>query len=133
MKILAWNCRGLGNQLAIPTLRLLLRQQDPDLVFLSETKLQQQEFERLRFKVYYDNGFNVSCCDKRGGLGLLWRSSLDIEVLSSNNNMIDVWIKKEEEGRSSDLQGSMDTLMYLTGVDLGKSSRIYIEETSHVG
>jgi len=39
MKILSWNCRGLGNPAAVRALRKILKITCPDVVFLSETKL----------------------------------------------------------------------------------------------
>jgi exonuclease III len=39
MKILAWNCRGLARPVAVWTLRRLIRDQSPDILFLSETKI----------------------------------------------------------------------------------------------
>ena len=38
MIILAWNCRGLGLDLAVGELRDLVRSYNPAVVFLSETK-----------------------------------------------------------------------------------------------
>lgn len=45
--------------MAIPALRLQKRQQDPDLVFLSETKLLSQEFDKVKRKIAYLNGIRV--------------------------------------------------------------------------
>jgi exonuclease III len=39
MKIISWNCRGLGNPTAVRALKKLLKTQCPDLVFLMETRL----------------------------------------------------------------------------------------------
>lgn len=100
MKVLAWNCRGLRNQLVIPALCLQVRQQDPDLVFLSETKLLQHEFERLKGKISFPRCFSVSSSDRRGGLGLLWKEHFGVEILIASNNVIDTKIKMEEEGKS---------------------------------
>lgn len=38
MKILAWNCRGLGNPQTCKTLKHLIRIHLPNILFLSETK-----------------------------------------------------------------------------------------------
>ena len=37
MKILAWNCKGLENRLAVQELVDIVQAQDPSIVFLSET------------------------------------------------------------------------------------------------
>jgi exonuclease III len=37
MSLLSWNCRGLGNSSAVPTLRDLVRKYKVDVIFLCET------------------------------------------------------------------------------------------------
>ena len=37
MKIIAWNCRGPGNRLAVQELVDIVQAQDPSIVFLFET------------------------------------------------------------------------------------------------
>jgi len=39
MKILAWNCKGLGKPHAVKALQQLLKVHSHDVVFLSETKI----------------------------------------------------------------------------------------------
>ncbi|MCI72567.1 RNA-directed DNA polymerase (Reverse transcriptase), partial [Trifolium medium] len=39
MKLISWNCRGLGNPTAVRALKKLIKDQSPDIVFLMETKL----------------------------------------------------------------------------------------------
>ena len=49
MKIISWNCRGLGNG---PTVRSLLemgRAEDPDILFLCETSMTEKELDRFRW------------------------------------------------------------------------------------
>ncbi|CAL9224867.1 unnamed protein product, partial [Arabidopsis halleri] len=38
MKVLSWNCQGLGNKATIGYLRDIWKQHRPDFLFLSETK-----------------------------------------------------------------------------------------------
>jgi exonuclease III len=44
MKLLSWNCRGLGKASAVRALRKLILTHRPDMVFLTETKLQGSDF-----------------------------------------------------------------------------------------
>lgn len=55
MKILSWNCRGLGSPEAVPVLRNLLRFHNPDLVFLIETLATARKIEEVRRKICFDN------------------------------------------------------------------------------
>ena len=43
MRILTWNCRGLGNPAAVRAYKRLHRSKCPDVIFLMETKLKQSD------------------------------------------------------------------------------------------
>lgn len=49
MKLIGWNYRGLGNGPAVQSLLDLGRTEDPDVLFLAETKLMEKELERFRW------------------------------------------------------------------------------------
>lgn len=38
MKLISWNCQGLGNPLIVRALRAMVAQEKPDALFLMETK-----------------------------------------------------------------------------------------------
>jgi exonuclease III len=44
MKILSWNCQGLGNPRTVRALKKLLASHSPDLLFIMETKLVNSKF-----------------------------------------------------------------------------------------
>ena len=72
MKILAWNCCGLGNPRAVRALRGLVKDEDPDIVFLSETKGTAPEMERIKRRLGLNNRLFVDCNGKGGaGVGVL--------------------------------------------------------------
>ncbi|MCI76476.1 hypothetical protein A2U01_0097746, partial [Trifolium medium] len=39
MKVMSWNCQGLGNPRTVRALQKLLANNHPDIIFLTETKL----------------------------------------------------------------------------------------------
>ena len=73
MKIMAWNCRGLGNLPAVRGLLDLQKAEGVDILFLSETKLDKQRMERFKWMLGLGNMVVRSCVGKIGGIVVLWR------------------------------------------------------------
>ncbi|KAL9671576.1 hypothetical protein QQ045_009146 [Rhodiola kirilowii] len=92
MKILSWNCRGLGNPRSVRALSDLVRSSGPHVVGLIETKLQRGKLEWLKRKVGFSNGVEVARTCLGGGLMLLWRPEIQIALKSFSRYHIDVWI-----------------------------------------
>jgi exonuclease III len=98
MKILSWNCRGLGNPTAVRALKKLLHNTCPDVVFLSETKLQSADKKSKTCFSYgpLSNSFIVDCStsnnNRSGGLALMWNNDVKVEILNANNMIIDAYI-----------------------------------------
>lgn len=98
MKILAWNCRGLGKPSAVRALRKLITVQCPDMVFLSETKLCESDLN-LKSKLCLDilpNYHLVNCakCNgkRSGGLVMLWKNDVKLSIHNFNTRFIDCYI-----------------------------------------
>jgi hypothetical protein len=49
MKIVAWNGRGFGNRSARRGLQDIKKREDPDVLFLSETKLDEKRMEKFQW------------------------------------------------------------------------------------
>lgn len=96
MKILSWNCRGLGNPRAIPILSELLRAQRPDVVFLYDTLVSSTRIDVVRSRVGFDNFFSVDCIGHSGGLSIFWRNKDDCSILSYSVNHIDLKINDSD-------------------------------------
>lgn len=69
MSCLFWNCRGLGVPLTVLPLGDILRNKNPDIIFLSETKSLQHNIESLKRK-WNLHGVSVDRVGQVGG----WRS-----------------------------------------------------------
>ena len=78
MNLLAWNCRGLGLDSTVGELRDLVRSHNPAVVFLSETKKEVRELEKLKWSLGFRHDVAVSCVGRSGGLALLWRDSVRV-------------------------------------------------------
>ena len=72
MSFIAWNYLGLGNLRTVHELTIMVRQKDPLVLFLSETKLEDKRLEVLRCKLNFAGKLVVSSWGRSGGLALFW-------------------------------------------------------------
>ena len=92
MSFLVWNCRGLGKPQKIRELGDLVRAQDPAVVFIAETLLDEARLKFLLGNFDHEQKHVVSKINQGGGLVLLWKFDFDISVTSSSLNHIDAVI-----------------------------------------
>uniref|UniRef100_A0A803PT23 Uncharacterized protein n=1 Tax=Cannabis sativa TaxID=3483 RepID=A0A803PT23_CANSA len=90
MKVLAWNCRGLRNPVAVRQLTML--------IVLSETRLAEEKFHRLCLKLHFIEGTYIPPVGMAGGFGLYWRCGFKCKVLSEDKNLINVVIESDPPG-----------------------------------
>lgn len=67
MKLLLWNCRGLGNARAVRGLLNCQKSERVDVLFLSETKSDEKKLSFLRVKLGLAN-MEVVDCEGKGGI-----------------------------------------------------------------
>ena len=97
MSWLYWNMRGLGNQLTVHELAPLMRVQDPVVVFLAKTWADEDRLTKLCDDLHFDEKWVVPRITRAGGLALLWKNSIQIDVDSFSLNYIDVIINKRKD------------------------------------
>ena len=68
MTILSWNCRGLGNILAVQVLRELVRTHKVDFIFLFKILCHFNRVEEVRRKLGFDGSFSVEKEGRSGGV-----------------------------------------------------------------
>lgn len=101
VKILCWNPRGLGKPREFRTLRELINKEDPNLVFLQETKVKASYFSAKKFMFGYSNGLRVGCEGKSGGLAVMWKEDINFEILQFLSHHIHGTITSRTEGGTS--------------------------------
>jgi exonuclease III len=76
MKVVSWNCRGLGSKQKVEAMKYLMRISSPDVLLVQETKLEEQQFFQTR-KSFWNSGEGVAVSSRgaSGGLGTLWNPS----------------------------------------------------------
>ena len=80
MKILGFNSRGLQKATAVRALLKLIKRTCPDMVFLSETHLDDWPAECLRRKLGMDYKEVVRSDGRSCGLLLLWKKEVVVSV-----------------------------------------------------
>ena len=88
MRLLSWNYQGLGNLWTIQSLHKLVREQAPDVCFLTETRLGRGGFEKHCGDLPFKSKFIVKKPNLGGGLALLWREELTLDVINFIDNHI---------------------------------------------
>ncbi|KAJ4838159.1 hypothetical protein Tsubulata_034998 [Turnera subulata] len=96
MSCISWNYRGLGRPRVVRAVRDLVRHENPDILFLAETRQGNRMMERLKWRMGLGNGVFVDPIGSRGGLALLWKDGVEVRLQSFSRFHIDALV--EEEG-----------------------------------
>jgi exonuclease III len=93
MKILSWNCKGLSRLVVVRTLRRLIKDQSPDILFISETKISPPppKFSATLNKLGFFLMSQVAVSGSSGGLVLSWHPRVDLKCFASDKNNISAW------------------------------------------
>ena len=79
MRVLVWNCQGVGSTLTIPHLREVSNLLSPSMMFLSETKNREKYMDRVKEKLNFANSCVVESMNRSGGMALLWKDEVKIK------------------------------------------------------
>ena len=96
MRILSWNCQGLGNPWTGRSLRKLVKEKDPTVCFLMETRLDKEGFENLYSNLLFQNKIFAKHPNAGGGLALLWKNTIKLEIINYNVNHIMALVIEED-------------------------------------
>ena len=93
MRIVAWNCRSMGNC--------------PDILFLSETKLTEKRLERFKIKLGLMHMVARDCDGKSGGVAMFLRRGINLSLRWKGRMHIDMTVT-EDDGFKWRLTGVYD-------------------------
>ena len=105
MNLLSWNCRGLGTLRAVREVANMVREFNPQVIFLMETKKKRQEMEWLRSRWRFDKVFTVDGVGRGGGLALLWLDEARVEITSYSRYHIEAIVGSGNEDSTWRLTG----------------------------
>lgn len=92
MSLISLNCRGCGEAATVREIRCIEDTYNPSMLFLSETKMSRQRSEELKWRLGFQNIVGVSSVGASGGLVLLWRNDVTVDLKSYSKFHIDVWV-----------------------------------------
>lgn len=98
MSILCWNCRGLGHPKAVPSLKDLIRVYKPDIFFLIETLSHSNKIRDVCYLLGYDAYFTVAREGRSGGLVVIWKSSIQCNIINYSSNFINLQVNDSDRG-----------------------------------
>lgn len=76
MKVVSWNCRGMGSKVKEESMRSLIRTETPDILLVQETKLEDIVFLQASKKLWFKSeAREISTRGTSGGIGTLWNAS----------------------------------------------------------
>ncbi|CAM8920557.1 unnamed protein product [Rhodiola kirilowii] len=97
MRLLSWNCRGVGGPRAVRSLGDVVRTHRPSILGLIETKKADPDWEHLKRKLGFTECFAVGSHGRSGGLAMLWDEETEVTIISHSAAHIDVRVRKESE------------------------------------
>lgn len=104
--LMVWNCQGAGNVNFHKVLKEYIREFEPAVVVLVETRVSGVTAECVIKKVGMPFSHRVEACGFSGGIWVLWKSGVDLRVEANNFQFVHMKLKLSD----------LDDWMFFTGV-----------------
>ena len=91
-------------------LSYLVREKAPEVLFMMETKRTVDEMKWIQNEIHFGAMLAVPCLGRRGGLAMLWKDEVDLNIQTYNQNNIDALIltKQNMSWRITGFYGKLD-------------------------
>lgn len=96
MRLLSWNCCGLGRSSAVRGLRSLVRRSSPTCIFIMETKIDSRRTHNVSRSFGFDNFLAVDRGVECEGLDILWQSEVSWDVFHRSGRFIGTNVTEED-------------------------------------
>jgi exonuclease III len=97
MSLISWNCQGLGNPWTVRNLYELVKENNPDVLFLIETRMKAVQIDKIRRRLHFSFAFPMPSRGRKGGLAILWRDMVDLEIKNYSHSHIDAIVQDPTE------------------------------------
>ena len=87
MRIMSWNCRGLGKSSAVLQCKKKAQDLKPNILFLMETRLASGKGQEVWQKCGFSDGWEVPRVGFSGGLILAWLPRKGFQITYDSQNL----------------------------------------------
>uniref|UniRef100_A0A803P3B6 Endonuclease/exonuclease/phosphatase domain-containing protein n=1 Tax=Cannabis sativa TaxID=3483 RepID=A0A803P3B6_CANSA len=99
MKAIAWSVVVSGITLTVRQLKDLIRKSNPELLVLSEVRLQEGNLKTFLSKIHFEDFFYVPPVGTAGGLVMCWMKGVDCKIESADKFRITACISSDPSGK----------------------------------
>lgn len=93
MRMLSWNCRGLGGPSTISQLKESIRLNLPELIFICETKQNRGFVETVCKRLKFGTRWAVNePVGRKGGIMVAWATNVEIKHLWKNDFCVEMLV-----------------------------------------
>ena len=92
MNLLSWNCRGLRNLQTVNAMSEVVKKEEPKIVFLMKTKSNREWMVMVKDKCNFKHGLYVDNIGSKGGLAMLWREEVKLDIQTFSQSHIDALV-----------------------------------------
>ncbi|XP_019157960.1 PREDICTED: uncharacterized protein LOC109154682 [Ipomoea nil] len=98
MIFIVWNCQGAASGSFKRTLRQFCRDFNPSLICLLEPKVSGNQANKICNSFGFDEWIRVEAVGFSGGIWILWKESISIEIVKTNPQFISVQVNDGDLG-----------------------------------